>query len=67
MDPAQLIFQFLDRVRRLRARVQRLNALFLILAVVLTGALVGNGIAYFAEDPRSYLIPFLAAWLIPCL
>jgi len=67
MDPAQLIFQFLDRVRRLRARVQQLHALFQILAVLVSGVLTANVIAYFSEDPRPYLIPFIAVWSVPFL
>ena len=65
MDPAQLINDFLDRVRRYRTRVNLLQGTYLVLLLIVAGGLVGNLIAYFLEDPGPYLLPFLVIWATP--
>lgn len=65
MDPAQIINDFLDRVRRYRTRVNLLQGTYLVLILIVAGGLVGNLIAYFLQDPGPYLIPFLVVWAMP--
>lgn len=67
MDPAHPINEFLDRVRRYRTRVTFLQGTYLILFLLVTGALAANLLAYILDDPGPWLLPFLVVWSVPVL
>ena len=62
MDPSTTIKNFLDRVHRRRKGIHLVQGVMQFLALALTGALIGNLIAYFSDNPRPLLIPFLILW-----
>ena len=62
MDPSTAIKQFLDRVRRRRKGFLLVQGGLQVLAWGLAGMLIGNLIAYFSDNPRPFLGPFLIIW-----
>lgn len=59
MDSSSAIKQFLDRVRRRQTGILLTQGLLQILGIGLAGALLGNLFAYFSDNPRPFLTPFL--------
>jgi len=71
MDSSKTIKNFLDRVHRRRQNIRLVQGLLQLLTIAVAGALVGNLIAYFSDNPRPFLTPFLigsafflGTWLI---
>lgn len=71
MKSSALIKNFLDRVHRRRKSIRLLQGLLQLLTLALAGALIGNLFAYFSDNPRPLLTPFLISssaflgiWLI---
>ena len=62
MDSSTTIKNFLDRVHRRRKGVRLVQGTLQFLTLALTGALIGNLIAYFSDNPRPFLVPFLIVW-----
>ena len=62
MNPSTAIKQFLDRVRRRRKGFLLVQGGLQVLAWGLAGTLIGNLIAYFSDNPRPFLGPFLIVW-----
>ena len=59
MDSSRAIIQFLDQVRRRRTGIYLGQRFLQILAGVLAGALFANLFAYFSDNPRPFLTPFV--------
>ncbi|MFQ5716251.1 MAG: DUF4175 family protein [Nitrospinales bacterium] len=59
METGKTIETFLDRVRREQIGVFTLDKLYLLLAVLTCGYLVGNLAAYYAAHFRDFFIPYL--------
>jgi hypothetical protein len=71
MNSSTTIKNFLDRVHRRRKSIRLAQGLLQLLTLALAGALTGNLFAYFSDNPRPFLTPFLIAsatllgiWLI---
>ena len=62
MDSSTTIKNFLDRVHRRRKGIRLVQGVLQFLTLALTGALIGNLIAYFSGNPRPFLVPFLILW-----
>ena len=62
MDSSTTIKNFLDRVHRRREGIRLVQGVLQFLTLALTGALIGNLIAYFSNNPRPLLVPFLIIW-----
>ena len=74
MDSSKTIKGFLDRVHRRRNNIRLVQGVLQILTLALASALIGNLIAYFSDNPRPFLTPFLigsaaflALWLMVLL
>ncbi len=63
MDSSTTIKNFLDRVHRKRKGIRLVQGVLQFLTLALTGALIGNLIAYFSDNPRLLLVPFLIVWV----
>ena len=59
MDSSTTIKTFLDRVHRRRKTIRLVRGVLQLLTLALAGALAGNLIAYFSDNPRPFLTPFL--------
>ena len=71
MDSAKIIKTFLNRVNRRRKNLRLAQGFLRLLTLTLAVALTGNLIAYFSDNPRPILTPYLIAsavligsWLI---
>jgi len=62
MDSSTTIKNFLNRVHRRRKGVRLFQGLLQLLTLALAGALTANLIAYFSDNPRPFLVPFLIVW-----
>jgi hypothetical protein len=62
MESSTTIKNFLDRVHRRREGIRLVQGVLQFLTLALTGALIGNLIAYFSDNPRPLLVPFLILW-----
>lgn len=62
MDSSIAIKNFLNRVRRRRKGIHLVQGVLRLLALGLAGALFGNLFAYFSDNPRPFLGPFLIVW-----
>ena len=74
MDSSKTIKNFLDRVHRRRQNIRLVQGILRLLTLAVAGALTGNLIAYFSDNPRPFLTPFLIGsavvlgiWLIVLL
>jgi tetratricopeptide (TPR) repeat protein len=59
MDSSKTIKIFLNRIHRRRKGLRLVQGVLQFLTLALTGALIGNLIAYFSDNPRPFLTPFL--------
>ena len=71
MNSSKTIQSFLDRIHRRRNNIRLVRGILQFLTLVLATALVGNLVAYFSDNPRPFLTPylmlsavFLGIWLI---
>jgi len=62
MDSSTTIKNFLDRVNRRRKGIRLVQGVLQFLTLALLGALIGNLVAYFSDNPRPFLVPFLIIW-----
>ncbi|MEE8268473.1 MAG: hypothetical protein V3R23_00550, partial [Nitrospinaceae bacterium] len=62
MDSSTTIKNFLNRVHKRRKGIRLVQGILQFLTLALTGALIGNLIAYFSDNPRPFLVPFLIVW-----
>ena len=62
MDPSTTIKNFLDRVRKRQKSLLLVQGGMQVLAWGVAGALIGNLIAYYSDNPRPFLGPFLIIW-----
>ena len=62
MDSSTTIKNFLNRVHRRRKGVRLVQGILQFLTLALVGALIGNLVAYFSDNPRPFLIPFFIVW-----
>ncbi|MFQ5672710.1 MAG: hypothetical protein ACE5G9_06410 [Nitrospinales bacterium] len=65
MEAGKIVENFLDRVRKKQAVVFAVNGLYLVLAVVVCGYLVGNFSLYYNAGSKEYLVAFCLALLFP--
>ena len=59
MDSSKTIKSFLDRVHRRRKNIRLAQGVLQFLALAVAAALAGNLVAYFSDNPRPFLVPFL--------
>ena len=64
MDSSTTIKNFLNRVHRRQKNVRLVQGILRFLTLALTGALIANLIAYFSDNPRPLLTPFLIGWAV---
>jgi hypothetical protein len=64
MDSSTTIKNFLNRVHKRQKNVRLVQGLLRFLTLALTGALIANLIAYFSDNPRPLLTPFLIGWAV---
>jgi len=64
MDSSTTIKNFLNRVHRKRKGIRLVQGVLQILTLALIGALIGNLFAYFSNDPRPLLVPFITVWAV---
>ncbi|MDH3256678.1 MAG: hypothetical protein OEM27_03595 [Nitrospinota bacterium] len=62
MDSSKTIKNFLNRIHRRRKGLRLVQGILWLLTLALAGALIGNLIAYFSDNPRPFLTPFLIVW-----
>ncbi len=62
MDSSTTIKNFLNRVHRRRKGIRLIQGILQFLTLALAGALIGNLFAYFSDNPRPLLVPFLIIW-----
>jgi hypothetical protein len=62
MDSSTTIKNFLDRVHRRRKGIRLARGILQLLTLALAGGLIANLIAYFFDNPRPLLVPFLIIW-----
>lgn len=62
MDSSTTIKDFLNRVHRRRKGIRLAQGVLQFLTLALIGALIGNLISYFSDNPRPFLVPFLITW-----
>ena len=59
MNSSATIKNFLDRVHRRRKNIRLVQGLLQLLTLALVVAMAGNLFAYFSDNPRPFLTPFL--------
>ncbi len=64
MDSAQQIKSFLDKVRKRRSLFQFSSNFFLILALVIGGALIINIVAFYSSPALPIIVVFSILWII---
>jgi fatty acid desaturase len=64
MDSSTTIKNFLNRVQRRRQGICLIQGVLQILTLAVVGALIGNLLAYFSDDPRPLLAPFIIGWAV---
>ena len=59
MPPVTIINNFLDRIVKKCLYIRIINGIYLFCALLTGGFLITNLVAYFAEDPKTYLSPIV--------